>query len=82
MVEMVPFLVNDLAVIRTANPMVNRLLETHQRSGNKDLRNSSFTRSHQLRSTDTSPDEPRLIDLVKSDSLEQTWLGGGAPRRY
>ena len=78
-VEMVPFLVNDLAVIRTANPMVHGSLETRQRSGNNDLRNSSFTRSRQLRSSDPSPNEPRLVDLDKSDSLEQTWLGEGAP---
>lgn len=78
-IEMLPFLVNDLAVVRSADsdrasnsPSLNSYIDEFVRA-------NAFTRSSQERSSSGGTKQPPVIDLDESNSLEQTWVGEGAP---
>ncbi|MDX1747032.1 MAG: hypothetical protein R3324_13935, partial [Halobacteriales archaeon] len=74
-IETLPFLVNDLAVIRSA--------ESGIRQGRP---NGAWTRTDDevlaadlTRGATGSADAPELVRVRESDSIEQAWVGPGAP---
>lgn len=68
-VEMLPFVVNDLAVVRTPDARPVDPSEVAVEAV------SDFTRS----AADTSANQPGLIKPAQTESLEQAWVGEDAP---
>lgn len=70
--EMLPFVVNDLAVIRTKQFATNDANGGHSSAVGDFLRGASSVKSEPAPS-------PSVVRIEEMDSLEQTWIGEGAP---
>lgn len=85
--EMLPFVVEDLAVIRSATKQPTEESTIREAAGGAFARDGGFTRgagseSHagvDRRSETDSVSTPELIELDETDSVEQTWIGEGMP---
>jgi hypothetical protein len=75
--ELLPFLVNDLAVIRPpeAQPVTN---SEAQMAALDEFTRDAFTRSAATNG-DGDADGPSLVQPSRADSLEQAWAGSDAP---
>jgi len=71
--ESLPFVVNDLAVVRTSSAPddSDSLTET--------IAIEDFLRGAGTRTTIPSAETPDLVRVDESDAMEQTWIGEGAP---
>jgi len=78
-VEIIPFLVNDLAIIRPANRDEVFKSQSLNRYTDEFTRSCSLIRSSGVRSRSGETNHPDVVDLKESDSLEQTWVGDGVP---
>lgn len=76
-IEILPFIVNNLAVCNVFKP--EDICHSKIKTGTNQSfsRTTSFTRSTENRSSSEAPPKPSLIDIDKSDALEQTWIGEG-----
>jgi len=79
-VELLPFLVNDLAIVRTAGSanvqsVSGTVIPTEPAEAGGGLTRSS---TRNVSGAPATP-EPTLIQPEPTDSLEQTWIGDGAP---
>lgn len=78
-VEMLPFLVDDLAVIRTARGTAVSASTVQVPAGEQFVRGSS-ERSESNRSASETAATPRsFVEPEQADSLEQVWVGDDAP---
>lgn len=78
-VELLPFVVNDLAVLKSADPNKADQSAAQVSAVEEFMRNESFTRSSGTRASADSPPKPQVFDVEETDSLDQTWIGNGAP---
>jgi hypothetical protein len=77
-VELLPFLVDDLAVVRSPQrgPAAPTSKASAQRAAlDEFLRDGSFTRSAGAVESET----PETVDPAETDSLESAWAGEGVP---
>jgi hypothetical protein len=73
-VELLPFVTNDLAVVRTPQDQPEPSSEVQTTAANEFFRDASFTRSASADGSARSYVQPEA-----TDSLEQSWIGDGAP---
>ncbi|AXG10940.1 CHAT domain-containing protein [Haloplanus rubicundus] len=73
-VELLPFVTNDLAVVRTPQDQPEPSSEVQTTAANEFFRDESFTRSASADGAARSYVQPEA-----TDSLEQSWIGDGAP---
>ncbi|WP_338738001.1 hypothetical protein [Haloplanus salilacus] len=73
-VELLPFVTNDLAVVRTPRTQPEPNSEVQTAAADEFFRDSTFTRSAAAEGTARSYVQPET-----ADSLEQSWIGEGAP---
>jgi hypothetical protein len=73
-VELLPFVTNDLAVVRTPRAQPEPSSEVQTAAADEFFRDSAFTRSAAAEGTPRSYVQPET-----ADSLEQSWVGEGAP---
>lgn len=73
-VELLPFVTNDLAVVRTPCAQPEPSSEVQTAAADEFFRDSTFTRSAAAEGTARSYVQPEA-----ADSLEQSWVGEGAP---
>jgi hypothetical protein len=73
-VELLPFVTNDLAVVRTPQDQPEPSSEVQTTAANEFFRDASFTRSASADGAARSYVQPEA-----TDSLEQSWIGDGAP---
>jgi len=73
-VELLPFVTNDLAVVRTPRDQPEPSSEVQTAAADEFFRDSSFTRSVASGGAARSYVQPET-----ADSLEQSWVGEGAP---
>ncbi|SDZ75452.1 hypothetical protein SAMN04488065_0054 [Haloplanus vescus] len=73
-VELLPFVTNDLAVVRTPQSQPEPSSEVQTTAANEFFRDAAFTRS-------AAADDPTrsYVQPEAADSLEQSWVGDGAP---
>ena len=77
-VEVLPFLVNDLAVVRT--PATSPVGESPMAAAAGDYtRAGDFTRSSSTGDVAAAGAAPDLVQPERADSVEQAWFGEGAP---
>ncbi|MFD1633817.1 hypothetical protein ACOZ4L_13360 [Haloplanus ruber] len=73
-VELLPFVTNDLAVVRTPRDQPEPSSAVQTAAADEFFRDSAFTRSA------SSDDATRsYVQPETADSLEQSWIGDGAP---
>lgn len=77
-IEMLPFLVNDLAVIRTPNTKQVSPMQTEATAIEGFLRNS-FTRSTREAVSAPAPQTGSYVEPTRTESLEQAWVGDETP---
>ncbi len=77
--EALPFLIDDLAVIRSSRTEIVSPAEAQSVALSEFMRGEQFTRSTTPRPTTDSPSPPSLIRVPESDSIEQAWIGENAP---
>jgi hypothetical protein len=73
-VELLPFVTNDLAVVRTPQDQPEPSSEVQTTAADEFFRDPTFTRSASTDGTARSYVQPET-----TDSLEQSWVGEGAP---
>jgi len=73
-VELLPFVTNDLAVVRTPQDQPTPSSEVQTAAADEFFRDSTFTRSAAADGAARSYVQPET-----ADSLEQSWVGEGAP---
>jgi hypothetical protein len=73
-VELLPFVTNDLAVVRTPRDQPEPSSEVQTAAADEFFRDSAFTRSAAADGSSRSYVQPEA-----ADSLEQSWIGEGAP---
>lgn len=73
-VELLPFVTNDLAVVRTPRAQPEPSSEVQMAAADEFFRDSAFTRSAASEGSARSYVQPET-----ADSLEQSWIGEGAP---
>jgi hypothetical protein len=73
-VELLPFVTNDLAVVRTPQDQPEPSSEVQTAAADEFFRDEAFTRSAAAADVDRSYVQPET-----TDSLEQSWVGEGAP---
>jgi len=73
-VELLPFVTNDLAVVRTPQDQPEPSSEVQTTAANEFFRDASFTRS-----AAADGDARSYVQPEATDSLEQSWVGEGAP---
>jgi hypothetical protein len=73
-VELLPFVTNDLAVVRTPRNQPEPSSEVQTAAADEFFRDSAFTRSTAADGATRSYVQPET-----TDSLEQSWIGDGAP---
>jgi hypothetical protein len=73
-VELLPFVTNDLAVVRTPRNQPEPSSAVQTTAANEFFRDASFTRSASADGAARSYVQPEA-----TDSLEQSWIGDGAP---
>jgi hypothetical protein len=79
-VELLPFLVNDLAAIRMPAGQTVTASEAQMAAINDFTRGDAFTRSAAgTRSTTRGIGTPSLVQPETADSIEQAWAGENAP---
>ena len=71
--ETLPFVVDDLAVVRTPN-VREAVPETQSVAAGEVVRDGDFTRS-----AADSPDALSVVEPEQADSVEQAWIGDHAP---
>lgn len=71
--EALPFVVNDLAVLRTPSTV------GVDDRGDSSLTVDDFLRSSTARTVVESAPTPDLVRVEESDAMEQTWIGEGVP---
>lgn len=77
-IEMLPFLVNDLAVIRTPDRQQVSTTRTEATAIEGFLRNS-FTRSTREAASAPAPQTASYVEPARTESLEQAWVGDETP---
>lgn len=77
-IEMLPFLVNDLAVIRTPDTKHVSTTQTETTAIEGFLRNS-FTRSTREAASAPTPQTASYVEPGRTESLEQAWVGDETP---
>ncbi|MEM4781995.1 MAG: hypothetical protein QXG03_10615, partial [Halalkalicoccus sp.] len=77
-IEMLPFLVNDLAVIRTPTTRPAATTQAESTAIKGFLRNS-FTRSTREAASAPAPRTDSYVEPARAESLEQTWVGSETP---
>lgn len=77
-IEMLPFLVNDLAVVRTPNTDAIATAPTESAAIEGFLRNS-FTRSTREAAAAVPAQTGSFVEPARAGSLEQTWVGSETP---
>ncbi len=77
-IEMLPFLVNDLAVIRTPETRRVSTTQTEATAIEGFLRNS-FTRSTREATSAAAPPTDSYVEPTSTESLEQAWVGSETP---
>jgi hypothetical protein len=73
-VELLPFVTNDLAVVRTPQDQPEPSSEVQTAAADEFFRDATFTRSAAAAQTERSYVQPET-----TESLEQSWVGEGAP---
>jgi len=73
-VELLPFVTNDLAVVRTPQDQPEPSSEMQTAAASEFFRDAAFTRSASADGAARSYVQPEA-----TDSLEQSWIGDGAP---
>ncbi|WP_251343142.1 hypothetical protein [Haloplanus halophilus] len=73
-VELLPFVTNDLAVVRTPQDQPEPSSEVQTAAADEFFRDATFTRSAAAEESARSYVQPET-----ADSLEQSWVGEGAP---
>ncbi|MFB6196201.1 MAG: hypothetical protein ABEI80_08505 [Haloplanus sp.] len=73
-VELLPFVTNDLAVVRTPQDQPETSSEVQTTAADEFFRDATFTRSAAADGAARSYVQPET-----TDSLEQSWIGEGAP---
>jgi hypothetical protein len=73
-VELLPFVTNDLAVVRTPREQPEPSSAVQSTAAGEFFRDASFTRSASVDGSARSYVQPET-----ADSLEQSWVGEGAP---
>ena len=74
-VETLPFVVNDLAVIRSPHSQEVTQSDAQAAAIDEFMRDDEFTRS----AAGTEPATPSFVEPEHADSLEQAWIGEDAP---
>ncbi|MFC7046461.1 hypothetical protein ACFQH6_14545 [Halobacteriaceae archaeon GCM10025711] len=74
-VEMLPFVVNDLAVVHTPRSHEVAGSELQSAAVEEFMRDGAFTRS----ASSSAPDVGSFVQPDTTDSLEQVWIGDGTP---
>ncbi|WP_396612905.1 hypothetical protein ACH9L7_06465 [Haloferax sp. S1W] len=74
--ELLPFVTDDLAVVKTPQVRTVTADEFVAESVNDFLRDETFTRST---STSSDPVQDTFIKPERAESAEQAWIGDGAP---
>ena len=81
--EQLPFVVDDLAVVRTRSPAQQTVSAaatgfTRNSSGGEVLMRSASQPTHRS-TTDTTTTETNYVQFEAADSIEQAWIGDGIP---
>ncbi|RJT05304.1 hypothetical protein [Halococcus sp. IIIV-5B] len=76
-VEMLPFLVDDLAVVRSPHTHEVAVSNVWAATLDEFLRGSRSETSRGVAASSTDP--PQFVRLAAADSLEQAWVGDGTP---
>jgi hypothetical protein len=74
-VEMLPFAANDLAVVRTPQPVSTSHSPQQAAAIHEFKRSGDFTRT----TSGASPDLRSYVQPTSADALEQAWVGEGTP---
>ncbi|WP_231182882.1 CHAT domain-containing protein [Haladaptatus sp. DYF46] len=78
-VEMLPFLVDDLAVIRTARGTEVSASTIQVPAVDQFVRGSSESSEHSRSTSETAATPRSFVEPERADSLEQVWVGDDAP---